>query len=559
MTLHADQSDIPEELRSDSSPADDDTSAAWRATPQRIGRYELRFELASGGMGSVYLARLRGTAGFEKLVALKRIHPHLARTKRYINMFLDEARIASQITHPNVCSVFDFGEAGGEYYLAMEHLLGEPLSQLLTSASRRSAQRRSPLLPLRVARIIADACEGLHAAHELKDSAGRLLNVVHRDVSPRNLFVTYDGGVQVVDFGLASARERLHHSMTDEMKGSHAYMAPEYIQSGKVDRRTDIWSLGVVMWEMLTLERLFKRDTTANTIFCVLHDEITPPSSRSAQIPRELDAIVMKALERDPSKRWRTAREMGQALRTFLSATKELSGPAELSAWMAELFPDGQARKEQLMDLARLPSAPVLSVPIRGEYDVTVSAGTALSRRPLPQRRKPRRLTGGLLAGAVVAVISLVALVWADLARDDAQGAVAAEATESIEVPSEPVSPAIPENIREADAPPEPTELAAKDAAASDMRAASGPAPAPRKRAARKKRSAELGTISLVTRGGWAEVFKNGESLGSTPKLLNLPPGRHKLLLRPSGNGAPMRIYVDVESGRTKKVSIPLK
>ena len=177
MTLHADQPDIPEELISDAPPEDADAPASWRATPHRIGRYELRFELASGGMGSVYLARLRGTAGFEKLVALKRIHPHLARTKRYIDMFFDEARIASQITHPNVCSVFDFGEADGEHYLAMEYLVGEPLSRVWRSTARSREQRRSPQLPLRAARIIEAACEGLHAAHELKDASGKLLQV----------------------------------------------------------------------------------------------------------------------------------------------------------------------------------------------------------------------------------------------------------------------------------------------------------------------------------------------------------------------------------------------
>ncbi|MBT8470507.1 MAG: serine/threonine protein kinase, partial [Deltaproteobacteria bacterium] len=339
------------------------------AKPGRIGRYELRFELASGGMGSVYLARLDGTAGFEKLVALKRIHPHLAKESGCIEMFLDEAKIASRITHPNVCSVFDFGQADGEYYIAMEYLVGEPLARLFTQVAKIPEQRRSPLLPLRMARIIADACEGLHAAHELKDANGDLLNVVHRDVSPRNLFITYDGAVQLVDFGVASARERLHKTSTGDVKGTIAYMAPEQLKAGRIDRRIDTWALGAALWEALAVKRLFKRDTTANTMFALLYEDIAPPSKFRPQVPKELDEIALKALARNPDERWQSAREMGQALRRFLSRHEGLVGPAELSQWMSELFPQGEARKNQLMELARMRHAPVLSIPVTDEFD----------------------------------------------------------------------------------------------------------------------------------------------------------------------------------------------
>ncbi|MBW2161578.1 MAG: serine/threonine protein kinase, partial [Deltaproteobacteria bacterium] len=305
----------------------DDSVRPERTEPQRIGRYELCFELASGGMASVYLARINGVSGFEKLVALKRIHPHLAKEKGYVDMFLDEARIASRITHANVCSVFDFGEVDGEHYIAMEYLVGEPLSRLMSRSARDKSQRRSRLLPLRMARIIADACEGLHAAHELKDANGDLLHVVHRDVSPRNLFVTYDGAVQVVDFGIASANERLHHTATGKVKGTFAYMSPEQLTAHPIDRRVDIWALGVTLWEMLAVRRLFKRDTTASTVHSVLYDEIQPPSQHRPQIPEELDRIVLKALERDPEDRWQTAREMGKALRQFLGTQNEIMGP----------------------------------------------------------------------------------------------------------------------------------------------------------------------------------------------------------------------------------------
>jgi len=335
-------------------------------SPKRIGRYELCFELASGGMASVYLARAEGAPGFQKLIALKRIHPHLATEKDYVEMFLDEARIASGITHANVCSVFDFGEADGEYFMAMEYLVGEPLSRVHRRVVANADQRSSELLPARMGRVIAGACEGLHASHELKDSKGELLHVVHRDVSAENLFVTYDGVVQVVDFGIAHARQRVHHTSAGQVKGTFPYMAPEQMTAAVVDRRVDVWALGAVLWELLTLRRLFLRDTDVNTMYAVLSGEIRPPSDYRKDVPPELDSIVLRALQRNPDERWQTAREMGTALRRFLAKQEELVGPAELADWMTELFPQGELRKRQLMEIARTTDGTDLPEGVRG-------------------------------------------------------------------------------------------------------------------------------------------------------------------------------------------------
>ncbi|MBT8469525.1 MAG: protein kinase [Deltaproteobacteria bacterium] len=539
-----------------------------RAPPERIGRYELRFQLASGGMGSVYLARLDGTAGFEKLVALKRIHPHLAKETDCIEMFLDEAKIASRITHPNVCSVFDFGQADGEYYIAMEYLVGEPLARVYTRVANVTEQRRSPLLPLRMARIIANACEGLHAAHELKDANGDLLHVVHRDVSPRNLFVTYDGAVQLVDFGVASARERLHKTSTGDVKGTIAYMAPEQLKAGTIDRRIDIWALGAALWEALAVKRLFKRDTTANTMFALLYEDIAPPSKFRPQVPKELDDIALKALARDPNERWQTAREMGQALRKFLTKQEELIGPAELSDWMRELFPQGEARKNQLMELARMQRAPVLSIPIADEFDMT-QAGTLAGTIPLPRKRgRSRRMMVALAVGLVTVGGAVAAALVAGYPEENVapspavveaprpMAAVrAAEPPAPVELPNDsvlrkPVDPfpaATPPVEQKAETAP-PVERKARSAAPT------------RKRRARPKpqKGAKPGTVNLVTRGGWAEVFKNGKSLGSTPRRLTLPAGRHKLVLKRSGTGPPKRVFIDVKADTIKQVSITL-
>ena len=345
--------------------------------PSKIGRYELCFELASGGMASVHLARVEGNPGFEKLVALKRIHPHLAQEREYVDMFLDEARIASRITHSNVCSVFDFGEADGEYFIAMEYLVGEPLSRVHRRVLSNADQRSSSLLPPRMARIIAQACEGLHAAHELTDADGESLHVVHRDVSAANLFVTYDGATQVVDFGIAHASQRVHTTDAGQVKGTFPYMAPEQMTAAVVDRRVDVWALGAVLWELLTLRKLFLRETDVNTMYAVLSGEIRPPSDFRSDISEDLDEIVLKALRRNPDERWQSAREMGKALRRYLAKQEELVGPAEIADWMAELFPNGELRKRELMQIAR-------------SNDSSAESDLPLHVEPESRRRVPR-------------------------------------------------------------------------------------------------------------------------------------------------------------------------
>ena len=381
--------------------------------PSRIGRYELCFELASGGMASVHLARAHGDPGFEKLVALKRIHPHLACEQEYVEMFLDEARIASRITHSNVCSVFDFGEADGEYFIAMEYLVGEPLSRIHRRVLADVDERDSPLLPMRMARMIAQACEGLHAAHELTDADGESMHVVHRDVSAENLFVTYDGATQVVDFGIAHALQRVHNTEAGQVKGTFPYMAPEQMTSAVVDRRVDVWALGTVLWELLTLRKLFLRETDVNTMYAVLSGEIQPPSQYRSEVSEELDEIVLKALERSPDERWQSAREMGKALRRYLAKQDELIGPAEIADWMRQLFPSGELRKREIMAIARSREG----VESEAEVPAEAEKGERVSRFPaLIVDRMPAAppLPASLLVMliGVLTVLTVVTIDW---------------------------------------------------------------------------------------------------------------------------------------------------
>ena len=301
----------------------------------RLGRYRLVREIASGGMATVNLAVAEG---LDKLVALKIIHPHLAQEESFVRMFLDEARLASAISHRNVCNVFDFGETDGRFYIAMDYLAGQSLRDVLRRMRKVDLQMEPMRVAAYVAYMMAEACEGLHAAHELHGPDGQPLNVVHRDVSPHNLFVTYDGNVSVVDFGIARASDRVQSTATGVLKGKFSYMAPEQMRQLDVDRRTDIWALGVVLWESLTLQRLFVRASQADTVMSVMMDLLRPPSEVKLDLPKELDQITMRAIARNPAHRFSTAREMGRELMRFCRESSVLVGPIEIEHFLSRLF-----------------------------------------------------------------------------------------------------------------------------------------------------------------------------------------------------------------------------
>ena len=335
----------------------DESERPLPMSPERIGDYELVFKLASGGMADVFLARSKATPGLNQVVALKRIHRHLVGEPGYREMFLDEARIAFQISHRNVCPVFDFGESYGEHYLAMEYLVGEPMARLLNRLAQEPDRWPPSFTAPRLAHMIAGACAGLHAAHNVEDARGNSLEVVHRDVTPRNLFLTYGGATKVLDFGIATARMKSHAKRDGDLRGNLAYMAPEQLTGGPIDRRADIWALGVTFWEMLAMNRLFRRSDQKTTASAVLYDDIPSPAKYLPSTMEELGPIVLKAMRRDPDERWQTAHEMGLAIRRVLHAQPEVIGPADLSEWMNDAFPFGEARKRQLIRIARVGSS----------------------------------------------------------------------------------------------------------------------------------------------------------------------------------------------------------
>jgi len=307
-----------------------------------LGRYRVVDEIGVGGMASVHLARMDGPGGFQKWVAIKRIHPHLVEDDQFVDMFLDEARIAAGINHANVAQVFDLGKDDNTYWIAMEYLHGEPLREVM----RRAEEKRVGISPELAARICADAAEGLHAAHELRGKNGQLLGLVHRDVTPHNLFVTYDGYTKVVDFGIAKVADRLASTRAGTLKGKLAYMSPEQVRGSDVDRTTDIFALGVVLWELTTNQRLFRMDTDLDTLEKVQACNVPPPSTIVRGYPPGLEAVVMKALAKRKQDRYQTAREFSRALQMYLNQAGAFVGPEEVAQFVRHVFSDRIAKRE---------------------------------------------------------------------------------------------------------------------------------------------------------------------------------------------------------------------
>jgi serine/threonine-protein kinase len=301
-------------------------------------------------MAEIFLAKRRGPMGFERPVVIKRVLPHLAEEEEFRNMFLDEARIAAALHHPNVVNVQELGQIGGELYLVMEYLGGENVGGLIKAMAAQGERIDHAL----TAHIVAEACAGLHAAHELRDLDGQELHIVHRDVSPQNIFITYEGAVKVLDFGIAKARERYTQTRTGQLKGKFAYMAPEQCRNHDIDRRADLWALGAVLYELSTGHRVFGRPSELGTIVAITEEEIPPPSAMVESYPPSLEQVVHRALARDPDDRYATAAEMRSDL---IAVVRELAPKVDMQAQLASRMKQvfGRQMREKTEMLRQLP------------------------------------------------------------------------------------------------------------------------------------------------------------------------------------------------------------
>ena len=346
-----------------------------RAFPTKVGRFRVLSHLASGGMAEVLLAAADGVEGFTRPVVIKRVLPHLANHAEFRRMFVDEARILSRLRHSNLVAVEELGEEGEGLYLVMEYLHGEGLDSIV----RVQRERTVRMPPALAAYIVAEACAGLHAAHEHRDIADRPLEIVHRDVSPQNLFITYDGNVKVIDFGIAKAVNRETKTETGTVKGKFAYMSPEQIEGAEIDRRTDVFALGVVLHELLTGQRLFQRPNHLEIVRAICLVPTPPPSRFDPSVPDVLERVVMRALSKSRAERQPTAlmlrHELLHAIESLGETPQALA--MQLASHVGQLFEDRRREKSELMQRTSLTYPRMESSP---PVDITIALAEAPSR-----------------------------------------------------------------------------------------------------------------------------------------------------------------------------------
>ena len=337
----------------------------------RIGRYELFDELASGGMATVHIGRLKGAVGFSRMVAIKRLHTQFLRDRQFVTMFVDEARLAARIRHPNVVPILDVVQTNEELFLVMDYVQGASLARAAALGRKNHVD-----VPIGVAAAIAaSVLHGLHAAHEAKDDRGEPLHIVHRDVSPQNVIVGADGVARVLDFGIAKARGRLHDTAEGVVKGKLAYMAPEQVGGADLGREADIYAVGVILWELLAGRRLHAAATETLVLASVLQGVKDPPSKHREGIPELLDRLVMRSLALDAAERFSTARDFALAI----EEAAPLSSGAQIARWLEQVADDVLQRSAIMV--ANVDSRPGSFVDIPLSIDTMVTPTSAVRSR----------------------------------------------------------------------------------------------------------------------------------------------------------------------------------
>ncbi|HUJ63454.1 MAG TPA: serine/threonine-protein kinase [Kofleriaceae bacterium] len=302
--------------------------------PTPFGKYYLLERINVGGMAEVFRAKAFGVEGFERLVAVKRILPNIAEDKEFIRMFIEEAKLAVQLNHANIAQIYDLGVNDGSYYIALEHVHGRDLRAIFD----RSRGMGEPMPVSQACFIVMKLCEGLDYAHNKRDQAGRELHLVHRDVSPQNVLVSFEGEVKIIDFGIAKAAGKGSKTQAGILKGKFGYMSPEQVRGIPIDRRSDVFSCGIVLYELLTGERLFVGESDFSTLEKVRNVEILPPSTYNRRIPDELERIVLKALAKDPDERYQNAIDLHDELQAFVYTAGEFYSRKDLAGWMKKMF-----------------------------------------------------------------------------------------------------------------------------------------------------------------------------------------------------------------------------
>ncbi|MGH7281152.1 MAG: serine/threonine protein kinase [Polyangiaceae bacterium] len=358
---------------------------------KRYGRYELGEKVAEGGMAAVYQARLRGEAGFEKTVALKLLLSHLGSDPTYQKMFLDEARIVARLDHPNLVEVYDLGKEGDDLYMAMELVVGKSLAEIWDASQAKGVRIRGDV----VAWIGARVAEGLHHAHEMRDASGTPQSLVHRDVSPSNILITFEGQVKLIDFGLVHAADRLSKTSTGIVKGQLAYLSPEQTVGRVVDRRSDLFSLAVTLWELSADRRLFKEEVDEETVQRIRDAAVEDPTAFVPDYPSLLWLVLKRALARAPEERYATAADLARDLDGVARVEGSILQAATLAEIMRALFGSGPPASTYL---------------VRTRPDAPVVIRTPSQQKTIVKRRRPWMEIAALGAIALVVLLGGVAL-----------------------------------------------------------------------------------------------------------------------------------------------------
>ena len=349
--------------------------------PHRFGKYTLIDRIAVGGMAEIFLARQAGLEGFEKTIVIKRIRPHLSQQKSFVKMFLNEAKLAAQLNHPNIVQIYDLGKISDTYFIAMEYIFGRDMRRIIPKADSMGI----PFPMVYALKIASSCCEGLYYAHQRCDIYGNALNIVHRDVTPENIFVSFDGTVKVLDFGIAKAANQIEQTRAGEIKGKLSYMSPEQCMGKPLDHRSDIFSLGVVLYEWVTGFKLFTGDSEVAILKSITEGKIYAPSYFKADIPESVEHILMKALEKDRDRRYQTAWDMQYDIDQFLSQYEFTPSNIHLSNFLKQLFSDElDEEKKRLMSGGRPP--PIEAQEILEEMEADDLANS--NQSPIPLRGK---------------------------------------------------------------------------------------------------------------------------------------------------------------------------
>jgi serine/threonine protein kinase len=336
----------------------------------RFGKYTLIDRIAVGGMAEIFLARQAGLEGFEKTIVIKRIRPHLSKQASFVKMFLNEAKLAAQLNHPNIVQIYDLGKISESYFIAMEYIFGRDMRRIIPKADSMGI----PFPMVYALKIASSVCEGLFYAHQKVDLYGNPLSIVHRDVTPENIFVSFDGTVKVLDFGIAKAANQIEQTRAGEIKGKLSYMSPEQCMGQPLDCRSDLFSLGTVLYEWLTGFKLFTGDSEVAILKSITEGKIYAPSYFKADIPEAVEAILMRALEKDRDRRYQTAWDMQYDLDQFLSQYEFTPSNIHLSNFLKQLFNDElEEEKSRLADQPRPSPEEIL------EADDVISAAEHIS------------------------------------------------------------------------------------------------------------------------------------------------------------------------------------